>query len=184
MYLLMKDKMKTFQLNVQMIEGDMRHIDTYFPPLSFNTIYCVGNSIVHLSSLKEIESVIEKAYSLIKPDGVFLIQNINYDRILEDRVTSLPAIINVDAPKEKIEFERNYEIVSHEKIIFRTGLKIYNGEFLTHEFDGAVPLYPLLSKELNHILEKIGFKQINLYGSYQEEPYHSKSYALVVEAIK
>lgn len=168
----------------QIILGDMRHVEQYFPTASFDTIYCIGNSLVHLSSLNEIRDLLRKTYARLKTGGTVIIQVINYDRILEKRITSLPTIINREDPNEQVEFTRDYTIVNSHKVLFKTRLTVYQENVPVQEITGEVPLYPLSSEDLNLALEDAGFKQIRFYGSFKEEAYQNNAYALVATGIK
>lgn len=147
---------------------------------SFDFIYCIGNSIVHLDNTLEMESFINGVYALLKPGGGFVIQVVNYNRILDHKVRSLPTIVNED---DGVTFVRDYKLIDG-KIEFATTLDIET-DCLNEQYKQKVMLYPLLSQELLSLYEKAGFTDIKTYGGFNKSDYKSdESFALVVEGYK
>ena len=144
----------------------------------FDVIYSLGNSIVHLDSIQSVESFFRSCYSSMNNDGVLIIQIINYDRILDNEISSLSTINNKD---KNLSFIRNYEYIKDEnKIAFHTLLKV-NEEL----FENTVKLLPIRSKEVVQSLKNSGFKGIMVYGDFSKSDFDSnKSIACVVVANK
>lgn len=143
-------------------------------PGTFDLIFCIGNSLVHLSSLDEIKAFLVSCRNKLKPHGRLILQIINYDRILEKGVKQLPTIKNEE---RHLTFERyySYSSVKH-SIDFKTLLTVDNQVFENH-----VPLYPLRTIELRELLDGSGFTQSAFYGSFRKDKYEPlESYSLVV----
>lgn len=68
---------------------DMTEVDKHFQEKSFDGIYCIGNTIVHLDSYKAIEKTIKGFKSLLKKNGKLIIQILNYDFIYNKNKTEL-----------------------------------------------------------------------------------------------
>jgi 2-polyprenyl-3-methyl-5-hydroxy-6-metoxy-1,4-benzoquinol methylase len=159
---------------------DMRAI-TQFEPTSFDTVICIGNSIVHLDSLDEIVSVVEAVYRNLKDNGTFIVQVVNYDRILEKNITSLPVI---ERQEEGITFIRTYEH-ENQKIIFNGELIVNrNGNETREVYKNSVELYPLTSDQIHKVLSESGFSKIELFGDFKEAPFNLTSPALIAVAQK
>ncbi|MFW5865184.1 MAG: class I SAM-dependent methyltransferase [Candidatus Izemoplasmataceae bacterium] len=140
----------------------------------YEGIYMVGNTLVHLTNLTLIEKMIEKIYKALKVQGKFIIQIINYDRILAKNIDHLPTI-----DQGGVTFIRNYQF-NQPLIHFNTTLHIKD-----KVINASTPLYPLTKDELLTCLENVGFKDIKLFGDYQENPYHKDtSFHLIVVAKK
>ncbi|WP_147534742.1 class I SAM-dependent methyltransferase [Bacillus marasmi] len=145
---------------------------------SFDVITCIGNSIVHLPSLEAIRLMINDVYKMLENDGTFIIQTVNYDKIIAEQIKELPLITKPDG----IQFQRTYEF-SGEKILFTGKLTVeVNGG--TESFENTVELYPLQSYELISVLQEAGFSEISLYGDFTGNEYTSSSPAIVVVAKK
>lgn len=131
---------------------------------AYDSIYSIGNSIVHLENDTTIELLFKKIYTALKPQGVFIMQIINYARILDQHINHLPTINN-----EGITFERKY-VYRTPYIDFNTTLKIH-GE-TTHN---TVTLYPIRPKKVISLLEDVGFKDIATYGGFDASSFDDQT---------
>jgi 2-polyprenyl-3-methyl-5-hydroxy-6-metoxy-1,4-benzoquinol methylase len=154
---------------------DMRGLD-HLPAEHYHAVLCVGNSLVHLNDLTEIADSVIQMYDRLVPGGTLILQNVNYDRILRDRVKELP-VIERGLAEGTLTFRRFYELEED-------GIQ-FQGR-LTLEMDGAQEVYensvrllPMQSEELLHIAEQYGLPVPDLYGGYKQEPYQTGSTALV-----
>ena len=96
-------------------------------------------------------------HKILKEDGVFIIETLNFDKIINQNVELLEAIIK---EKEKIslttELEREGEYIN-----CISKLLIEGKEFLNEEL-----LVPILSDDIVEFLSVIGFRKIKAYGDY------------------
>ncbi|MCF7925988.1 MAG: PAS domain-containing protein [Candidatus Izimaplasma sp.] len=180
-----KRPIKAIDLNEKMIElankKDMNNIDFSVQNMIdisenniYSGIYIVGNTLVHAKNEKAIKQLLESCYRALKDSGKIIIQIINYDRILNQYITSLPTI-----KRDSITFERSYDF-KETNIIFNTKLETPK-ETLTM----TQQLYPIQSKELFKLMRQIGYTKIKSYGSFDTKPYVSdSSFHLIVVASK
>lgn len=160
---------------------DMREAAENFKDEKYDLIYCIGNSLVHLNNAEEIEKLIKDMFNMVEDGGQIILQIINYDRIINEKITSLPTIERKD---DGVKFVRNYRHSEDDSVIyFDTELIINDGEN-SGGYKNSVPLLPLKSRDMKNILKNAGFKDINLYGDFDSVPYNEKSFALVVRAVK
>lgn len=172
-----QEKAKENGLALEFKLGNMLNTQDIFESNTFGGIFCIGNSLVHLDNNYEIEGALKNMHTLLNVDGVLVLQIINYDRILKFNVNFLPTIKNEQVG---IEFIRNY-IREDNKILFNTVLKTADG----NAFENTVKLLPLTSMELVHMLEKVGFNNIVLYGGFNGSNYNSdESMPLVITCKK
>ncbi|GIM27546.1 SAM-dependent methyltransferase [Clostridium polyendosporum] len=178
-----KAKAKRGNFNIEFLQENMIDLKERFGEESFNIIFCIGNSIVHLECKEQIETVIKDYYEMLKEDGTLIIQIINYDRIIEHGITELPLI---DRKEEGVKFIRKYEYSpSKEEIYFKTKIIVNeNGSRETIEEDNVITLIPLLKDEMYNMFVKAGFKKIDIFGGFNKASYNLNSYALVVRARK
>ena len=170
---------KNHNSNASFIVGDMLKLENIYEEHSFHKVFCIGNSLVHLSTKEEIEKAIEQMYKVLKKEGTLVIQIINYDRILSKNIKALPTIVREE---QGVEFVRKYELNGEGKIIFLGQINI---EEDGNSYENGVELIPLQSEELNQMLLEAGFKNIEFYGSFKKEIYNKEeSYALVIRAEK
>lgn len=153
-------------LNLDLVsDGDLRRI------------FIIGNSLVHLKSLDEIRTFLMLCYELLMSGGDLIVQIINYDKILDNDIKSLPTI---EVPEKGVTFSRNYfyDLTSH-SIEFASKLTV-NGEVQ----ESSVYLFPLRKDELIDELKNAGFKEIETYKNFKGEPYEKEAMLLIVKAIK
>lgn len=131
---------------------------------SYDSIYSIGNSIVHLEDEKTINSLFKKVFNALKSDGIFIIQIINYARILDQNIDQLPTLKN-----KGMTFERHYK---HEApyIAFNTALTV--DDKTTHN---TVNLYPIRPQRVLSLLEAIGFNILHTYGGFNKAAFDERT---------
>lgn len=144
----------------------------------FDVIYCIGNSLVHLDHLQEIKQFLMKCYEQLNEGGTLVLQIVNYDRILDQKVKELPMIKNETLG---LTFERFYHYFEKQhKIDFKTILTVDEQRLENHQV-----LFPLRSDELRKSLKQSGFSKLTMYGSFKKDPYiPHESFACIVIANK
>jgi glycine/sarcosine N-methyltransferase len=168
-------------LNTRFIEGDMRKIKEIFQGESFNMIFCIGNSLVHLQDRNEVRNLLKDAYDMLEGNGELIIQIINFDRVIKRNIKSLPTI---DRSSEGVKFIRNYRHEGSSNIIYFDTELIISREGKEITLNNTVPLLPIQSEELTTMLKEAGFDEIILSGGFSEKPFNEDSYALVIRAYK
>lgn len=159
---------------LEFIEENMLNIEARFLK-PFDRIVSFGNTLVHLNSIVEVEEFFRSVYHTLKVGGLFIVQMIHYDRIIDQNIKSLPTIDN-----EFILFERLYTI-KNEHIQFDTKLMI---KAEGTEIDNSILLLPLRKDTLSLLLSKIGFSDITFYGSLNGEPLNQDSIPLIFSCKK
>jgi len=155
---------------------DMQLLIENFESGSFDSVLCFGNTLVHLTTLKKIDDFIGSLSMLLKKDGHLMVQILNYDYILTEKISSLPLIEN-----DKIKFERYYDYPDGELINFRTILTIKKTNRIIHN---SIGLYPLQKMDLDLILGDHHFTNIDYFGSFLMDDLKADSLPLVVHAVK
>lgn len=158
-------------------QGDMREIDQIFQGEMFDGIICFGNTLVHLSDAKDVEGFLKKACYLLQIDGILAIQIINYSRIFNQEIDHLPTIEN-----DKIQFVRNYKVSRNPRNIeFHTTLTIKE----TNEIiENKINLFPIFPKELNDLMHKIGFSNIQEFSDFSKKEFSSDSIPFIMTGQK
>lgn len=154
---------------------DMKEIGSRFPNPSFNSALCLGNTLVHLDGTEEISRTLKAINALLLPEGVLVLQILNYDRILDREIRELPLLTSNQA-----EFHRSYR-PDGDKLHFVTKLTVIAEG---NSYDNDVLLYPLRKGELLSLLEKNGFLQPALFGDYKGTPYNDDSFVCIAVSRK
>lgn len=158
------------------IVSDMMDIDLVCSD-EMDMIFCIGNSLVHLKDRKQANEFIKTCHGILRQGGSIILQIINYDRILDESITSLPTI---EVRDKDLTFVRNYKLDPDTmKIEFRSKLRVG-----TEEAGSSVMLLPLRRSELIDMLESAGFKSIESFGGFDKSPWDKSKLPLVIRAKK
>lgn len=161
--------------NMTVAQMDMRDVFEAYGSRKFNGIFCIGNTLVHLTNLEEIKSLLFDFNTMLDENGKLVLQIIHYDAVIANKIRTLPLIDN-----EHVRFERNYAFDTP-LIRFSTKLLIKsNGN--VYEADTA--LLGLKMKELDLILNEVGFKDVQWYGDFTGKPLDESSLQLILVANK
>lgn len=172
---------KSKDSSVNFVEGDMTKINSIFNGHKYDIAFCIGNSIVHLSSKDKIEDFIKDIYEMLNPGGVLVIQTVNYDRIITNNITSLPTI---DRRAKGVKFIRDYHYNKEENLIdFNTELLI-NRDGKEESYKNSIPLIPLMSYELDSMIKEAGFSEYKFYGGFDGKEFSLDSFATIMRAVK
>jgi SAM-dependent methyltransferase len=159
---------------------------------NFDAILCLGNSLPHLLDRGELASALVDLAACLRPGGLLLIQNRNFDAVLAQRERSsepgagrwMPLQAHRESGKEWL-FLRFYDFEAD-------GTLIFNVVTLRREAAGdwdqqvvTTQLWPLKQKELMTALDATGFEEITYWGDMQSAPFDPGSSGnLVVTARK
>jgi len=166
-----KQKIKGIKIPVHFKQGDMLALDQVE---DYDGIYCIGNTLAHLNTTMDVFKALGNFYDALKPEGIFVFQIVNYDRVIDKNINSLPTL---KAPG--VEFIRNYELVNG-KIIFKP---ILITEKSTHHH--SVELLPIRQSELFKMMTQVGFHEVRSFGRFDASPFENQtSFMLVMTGKK
>jgi glycine/sarcosine N-methyltransferase len=144
---------------------------------TFDAVFCMGNSLPHLLTKAEVVLGLQNFYTLLGDGGVLVIQNLNYDRIMEntDRIVSVHKndgnvfIRFYDFGRDTLKF--NILILRDEK-----------GGF-SHKLI-STDLRPIYRDELYEWLKAAGFRNVRTLGNVNGEKFsvgQSKNLIMLAE---
>ncbi len=155
--------------------GNMLELESHFHKNQFDAVLCFGNTLVHLPDSLSVLDMLKGVRSVLKSGGVFLLQILNYDYVLSEKVTELPVI-----ETENIKFIRTYKIDDNNSIIrFKTRLQIKNGGT---DIENETSLLALRSNELKVLIKDAGFGRSDFFSNFKGEQFGGHHLPLVVRA--
>jgi len=173
-----RDKARNEDLEVSFKVLDMRAVAENLEG-RFGLIFCIGNSLVHMRDDEDIARFFAGCYGLLESKASLVVQIINYDRILEKGITSLPTLKD---ERRGLEFARSYEVDrSAQMVLFRTELSVWKQD-QPSAIRNEISLRILTSKRLVALVEQAGFEDIRLFGDFDERPFNTDTLALVMSA--
>ncbi len=168
------------------IEGDIRKLDD-LGEAAFDGAVCVGNTLPHLLTEAELGAFAEGLVSSLKEGAALLLQILNYDRIHERKVRSLP--LNVRASEgETIVFLRLMDPREDGTVLFNPcTLRYRPGEEPPVEVVTArnVVLRGWREREIVSIFGEKGLAVRSVLGGMQGQPFEPlESADLVILAVR
>jgi len=136
----------------------------------FDAVICLGNSLPHLLSQKDLKKTLQNIYNLLNPGGIFILQNRNYDRILKKKIRFMAPNI-VEMQDGRVVFFRLLDFLK-DKVVFN--LVTFRQKEGKWSFQTkSTLLRPILRKEIENLLSGQGFKRQKFYGDYGFSPFKS-----------
>ena len=121
----------------------------------FDAIICLGNSFTHLFDERDRRKALAEFYSALKHDGILILDQRNYDAILD---------VGFDS-KHKYYYCGDNVVAEPEHI--DKGLARFRYSFP----DGStfnLNMFPLRRSEARRLMKEVGFQRIKTYGDFQE----------------
>lgn len=154
-----RNKAKKKKLDVQFIEGDMRHIKVG----QFDAVITIFSAIGHVSK-SEFEKTLQNIRHNLNPGGTYIFDIFNLQALTEDVVQNFKMDIQTEVNGVKFRNQQYSEIdrekgllISHDKyMIIKDDSE---PEYKTNTF--SLQMYT--AKELRELLEKTGFEVLNQY---------------------
>ena len=173
-----REKAAAVAAGCRLVNGGMLDLEREFAPASVDRLICFGNTLPHLTSLEEVHEMFRQASSVLKPDGLILLQIINFQRIFRNRLPGLPTLEN-----DQVRFVRNYrfELPDPAVIRFHTLLTI-KATGVTVEND--IPLLAITEEQLAGELFKSGLNNLQIFGGFGKEPFTPDSQPMIIVAGK
>ena len=148
----------------------------------FDAFLCLGNSLPHLLSAVEVRRALQDFAACLRPGGVLLIQNRNFDAVMAQRLRWMGPESHREAGREWL-FLRFYDFEPDGLIAFHV-ITLYRQEGAAWEQKvTSTRLRPQLEGELRRALAEAGFEDVQSFGNMQGEAFDPvKSSNLVVTA--
>ncbi|MCS6906856.1 MAG: methyltransferase domain-containing protein [Anaerolineales bacterium] len=143
---------------------------TLFGEQSFDAVLCLGNSLPHLLTEEDVIRALTDFYHLLRPSGIVVIQNRNFDQILETRQREMEPRSVREEDREWI-FVRFYDFLENGLIQFNFLTLFRRGEEAWRQNWQSSLLKPLLAYELSYWLNRVGFCKICLFGNLVGEAF-------------
>lgn len=121
----------------------------------YDAVICLGNSFTHLHNENDRRKTLAEFYSALRHDGVLIIDQRNYDAILDQGFSSKHTYYyvgeNVKAEPEHID----------------EGLARFRYEFPDKSVF-HLNMFPLRCEYVRNLLKEVGFQRVTTYGDFQE----------------
>ncbi|MGH3981133.1 MAG: methyltransferase domain-containing protein [Pseudonocardiaceae bacterium] len=138
---------------LRVVEADWRWLNRDVHG-TYDAIVCLGNSFTHLFSERDRRKTLAEFYAMLKHDGVLIIDQRNYDSVLDEGFSSKQTYYYCG---EKVKAEPEY--VDDGLARFRY---TFPDESVYH-----LNMFPLRKDYTRRLLREVGFQRIETYGDFQ-----------------
>jgi len=129
----------------------------------FDAVICLGNSLPHLLSKKDLKKTLQNIFKLLNPGGILVIQNRNYDKILKKKIRFMAPNI-VETQDGRVVFFRLLDFLKDKLIFNLVTFRQKEGKWSFQT--KSTFLRPILRQEMQNLLSGQGFKEQKIYGDY------------------
>ena len=150
----------------------------------FDAVLCLGNSLPHAVGPGALEGALRDFAACLKPGGLLLLQNRNFDAVTETRDRWMGPQSQREGEKEWL-FFRFYDFLPSGLIQFNVATLTREGDRPWRQQITSSMLRPLTQADLANALPAAGFEQIEWFGGLAGEPFDAAASGnLVVMARK
>lgn len=161
--------------NLRVVQANLRVVQAGFGELAatigerFDAVLCLGNSLPHATTPAALDGALADMAAVLAPGGLLVIQNRNFDRVLERRERFMPPQEGRAGDEEWL-FFRFYD---YEEPLLRFNMvRLHRtGETPWTARVDATVLRPWRREEVVASLERAGLGRIRALGSYRGEPF-------------
>jgi glycine/sarcosine N-methyltransferase len=133
-------------------------------------LLCLGNSLPHLLSPSELAAALADFAACLRPDGLLLLQNRNFDAVMRQRNRWMEPQAQRAGEDEWL-FVRFYDFLPDGNLTFNI-LRLHRGPTGGWQQQlSAAPLRPLLQAELLEALASAGFDRLQAFGDLAGSPF-------------
>jgi len=143
-------------------------------PAEFAAAFCLGNALPGLSAEGELLAALRGVAAALRPHGVFLTQNLNYDLRWPQRISEFP-LLSGETPHEEIllvkvaEYHADY-INFHAMFLAREKPA---GKWQAHS--RTARQIPLFQKLLTDVAAQAGFGDFTCWGDFARTPFAAEA---------
>ncbi len=136
----------------------------------FDALLCLGNSLPHLITPADIRAALEDFAALLRPGGLVLIQNRNFDAVMTQNLRWMEPQAHRQGDEEWL-FLRFYDFITGDLLRFNI-VRLYRaGQGPWEQCVSTTWLRPLGHDELVLFLEESGLVEIRAYGDMEGNPF-------------
>jgi glycine/sarcosine N-methyltransferase len=130
---------------------------------AFDAVLCLGNSLPHLLTAAAVDGALADFTSVLRPGGLLVIQNRNFDRVWAERERFMPPQSHRDGEGEWL-FVRFYDF--HQETVTFHMIRLRRTEEGWAQDVESTELRPIFRDGLAAALVTAGFGGVAFYGGY------------------
>jgi len=167
-------------VNVEYILGDMTQLSRRFSE-GFDLITCLGDTLAHLGNKKDVNCTLKEIQNCLNPNGLLIIQSLNYANIIKNKTRFLPP----SSPPDLMSETQYFKTLDYSRGSFILNLTEHawlKNKWAVSNF--STKITPYTKKEIETLLKLAGLKQIQSYQNFNSEDYDVNETNLILVAKK
>lgn len=161
---------QTAETSIRFEQAGFGQLSPVFGGETFDAVLCLGNSLPHLLTPEELSTALADFAKCLKPGGVVLIQNRNFDMVMKNRQRWMEPQSAREGDAEWI-FQRFYDFEPNGLLTFNVTTLHRVGKGNWQQSISSAQLRPLLSAEMRPAMESAGYKSVTFYGDMSGSPF-------------
>ncbi len=126
-------------------------------PQQFDAVLCLGNSLPHLLTAAALDDALRQMQRRLRPDGLLILQNLNYDL----RLQKMPRFFDANGVADRLVWR--FADYHDDGITFHTVLFEFRDGAWSRQVN-STRQRPWLAADLTSALTRAGFHQIHRFG--------------------
>ncbi|MGQ9695639.1 MAG: class I SAM-dependent methyltransferase [Thermodesulfobacteriota bacterium] len=168
-------------LKISFVVANFMELDKFSE--EFDALLCLGNSLPHLLSKKALGQTFRQMRLRLKPFGVLILHNLNYDL----RVKKKPRFFSANGNEDSLIWrfaDYGKKFITFHTALFVKSRDAKDAQKISWMVEvNSTKQRPLLRRELQTLLEKSGFRNMKFFGGLDGSPFiRDKSGDLVIVA--
>ena len=141
---------------------------------AFDAVICLGNSLPHVPDEAALAAALADFAACLRPGGLLLLQSRNFDAVLSHHQRWMEPQSHQEGDAESL-FIRFYDFDPDGRVTFNMLTLQRQGDAPWSQQVTATRLLPLTQALLTAALEKLGYAQIQVYGSLAGGPFDAET---------
>ncbi len=165
------DNARKYQVNLPVHKADWLTL-TQNIRKQYDAVICLGNALTHLFEKEYYLKAIREVFKVLKKGGIFVVDQRNYDRILDKGYSS------------KHKYYYCGDAVEIQPVVLQNDMVKFQYTFSENE-KYHLTMHPIRQKTLTTYLIASGFKHVRTFGDFQEEydPYEPDFIVQVAQKV-
>lgn len=159
---------------IQVVRGELPSVPTRLSKKSYDAVVCLGDSLPFLFDDGKLLEAFNSFHRLLRPGGLLIIQNRNYDRIWPLKERYLPIQSGTQNRREHIFFSF-FEFYKELMTLNVADISRSRGK-LGYDLT-CTPVRPLVRGELEFFLDESGFRDYRFFGGMGGEKFERRKSA-------
>lgn len=169
-----RDNAQTAGVTVRMEKAGFGNLADVFATASFDGLLCLGNSLPHILSSAELEGTLADFGTILRPGGLLLFQNRNFDSVMAHRERWMEPQAHAEGDTEWL-FQRFYDFDPDGLISFQMVTLKRVGRGAWSQSVTTSRIRPLLKDNLISSLKANGFSDIHAFGNMSGVPFDAET---------